>query len=409
MRGFGLISIAAFVVAGCGWPNSGRKSDVIRPQEEVASAASPRESTAHEPVGEVAAQPPAAQPPAAATRPSPYRQVGQPDVVAATMLQVDDKFITLKQVLHPIRRELRAAAAGSSLASFRQNALALVRNEIRRKIEQTVLVAEAEKELTDEEERAVQGEVDRRLRQRIAEAGSKTRFAEQLASEGTDLSTWKQDLRGVLVVSACLQRRFGERIKVSRRMMWEYYNSHRDEFRSKQSVQMQIIAAPFNKFLPADRAASQADQQAARAKARAQAEEALAALKKGEDFAQAAKRLSKGPMASSGGVWPMMERGSFRAVEVEQAAFDQKVGQVSGLIETPAGFYVVKTLARKAGSERSFETVQAGIEDKLRRQQYDKLKNEYLRTLEAQTTIRTAGRFEEVAVDAAVRTFFPRP
>lgn len=324
------------------------------------------------------------------------------------MLQVNDKFITLQQVLRPLRRQLQAAAAASSEEVFRRRALELIGEEIRTQIERTVLLGEAEKQISEEEEPIIREEVNNRLRQTIAEVGSRALFDQQLRREGTDLSAWQEDVRRALMVNLYLHRRFGASIEITRRKMWEYYKAHRDEFRTEGGAQMQIIAAPFRKFLPADRPATDADRQAARRDAREQIGKAAAALAKGEDFGQAARTFSKGPMASSGGVWPMMERGSFRAKPVEDAAFAQKVGQVSKVIETPLGFHVVKTIARRPAREPTFESVQADIEEKLKQQEYDKLREKYLKDIRTKTRISWAERFERLAADAAVRMFYPR-
>jgi peptidyl-prolyl cis-trans isomerase SurA len=330
-------------------------------------------------------------------------------VVAATVLQVNDKFITLDEVLRPIRRRLSTLAAGSNEQAFRPRALELIQTEVRNQVEQTVLVAEAEKELTDEQKDAIQEEVKKRLGEAVAVAGSRAHFSEQLRSEGTDLPAWQENTRRVLMVNTCLYRRFGARVQVTRGTMWDYYKAHAEEFRTGEQAQMQIISAPLKKFLPADRQPTGADHQAARRQAKEHIEKAAAALAGGEDFAEVARRFSRGPMAGSGGVWAMMERGSFRAAAVEKVAFEQKLGHVSSVIETPLGFYIVKTIDRRPGGELPFEKVQAEIEEKLRWEQYRKLRREYLDDLRAKTTIRAADQFERLAVDAAAHMFFPQP
>ncbi len=235
--------------------------------------------------------------------------------------------------------------------------------------------------------------------------GSRVRFDQRLRSEGTDLATWQEDLRRALVVQTYMQRRFGKRIVVSRRMMWDYYVGHRGEFRSADAVQMQVIAAPVKHFLSASRSP---DRKAARRRANALIDRADAALARGWEFAKVAKTFSKGPMAASGGVWGMMERGSFRAEVVEEVAFAQKAGQVSKVIETPEGFYIVRTLTLRRGAELAFAEVQEKIAEKLRRQQFEGLTAEYLKELYGGITIIGADRFERLAVETAVRKYFKR-
>jgi len=392
------------LLAGCGWLGSGKDDRVVAPAETfpyAAPAASPAE-----PAPATSPGPPTTRAAEAATQPAAAGTVRPGNVVAATVLQVNDRFITLQQVLHPIRQKLRSAAGAASEDAFRSRAMGLIAEELRNQVRQTVLVAEAEKQMGEEETTAIAGEVQDRVRLAAAQAGSRAQFDEQLRQEGTDLATWKQDLRRALVVNLYLYRRLGSKVVVTRRTMWEYYRTHREEFRTAESVQMQMIAAPFKKFLPADRAPTEVDRQAAREQARQQIDRAGAALATGEDFTQVAKALGKGPMAPSGGVWPMMERGSFRGAAVEQAAFAQKVGQVSKVIETELGFYIVRTIDHSPGRERTFEDAQAEINQKLRRQQYDKLRQEYLEEIQRKMTVSLAEEFERVAVDAAVRRFY---
>ncbi len=403
-----LILVGWLALAGCaGKPGDGRDRPIAPAGEQTPTMpASPvADRPAADPPGN-AKRSAAATQPAASTGPNPYQVVVGPRVVAAAMLQVNDKFITLRQVLHPIRRQLQAAAAGLSEEAFRAKALELIRGEIRAQIERAVLLAEAEKQLSEEERAAVEEEAGKQLRLAAAEAGSRVLFDQRLAAEGTDLAAWQEDLRRALTVELFLHRRFGDRIVVTRRAMWEYYQAHRDEFRSGEAVQMQVIAAPFRKFLPEDGPASEEDRSAARRQARQQIDRAAAELAAGRNFAEVAAQLSKGPRADAGGTWPMMEHGSFRDKPVEDAAFAQQAGQISQVVETPLGFYIVKTLDRRPGREPTFQAVQGEIEQRLRRQQYDTLREDYIRELQGKTTISLCEQFEAVAVDAAVRSYF---
>lgn len=423
MKRIALILTALFLFAGCGW--FGRKNRVIQPSEETPATAPatmpaeadgtghtgskpvPPERTGSKPVPSERTTRPSAGP---STCPSAgYCVVGKPEVVAAASLQVNNKFITLQNLLAPIRPKLTQAAGGANEKTFRIRALGLIRREIRRQVEQVLILSEAENYLTDAEKKQVDDWVVGRLRQAVAKSdGSRSLLDQRLRDEGTDLAAWKKDLTETMRIRSYMQSRLGKRTVVDRRMMWDYYITHRDEFSRADRVQMQIIFIPVGKFLPADREPSKADRAESRRKAKALINKAVAALAGGEKFAKVAGTFSAGPMAASGGVWPQMERGSFRAEAVEESAFAQGKGQTSGAIETPRGFYIVRTLDIMPGEKLSFEKVQDAIAEKLRQQQFQKLAREYRAKLYAKAVIITVDRFESLAVDEAVRKFYKR-
>jgi len=166
---------------------------------------------------------------------------------------------------------------------------------------------------------------------------------------------------------------------------------------------MQIIAVPFDSFLPRDSVErTPADRRAAREAAREVIDQAAKEVTSGKDFGKVARKYSRGVRAPRGGVWPMMEAGSFRESEVERNAFRLKAEQVCGIIETKTGYYIVKALKVEPGREIDFEQAQPEIERILREQQYQKLSEEYFKKLISGATIEPAEKFMELAIERAV-------
>ena len=96
--------------------------------------------------------------------------------------------------------------------------------------------------------------------------------------------------------------------------------------------------------------------------ARREAESLLEKLRKGEDFATLAKKESDGPARSrnQGGLMETSP-GGYGVPAVNQALESLPIGQLSGVIEGPDGFHIVKVEKRRPAGPASFEEVQNQI------------------------------------------------
>lgn len=75
--------------------------------------------------------------------------------------------------------------------------------------------------------------------------------------------------------------------------------------------------------------------------AKAFANNVLAMVKEGKDFAELAKQYSDGPTKIRGGMLTPFGRGKM-SKPFEDAAFALKKGQVSDVVETEFGFHIIK-------------------------------------------------------------------
>jgi parvulin-like peptidyl-prolyl isomerase len=103
-------------------------------------------------------------------------------------------------------------------------------------------------------------------------------------------------------------------------------------------------------------------------------------LQKGAKFSDVAIENSEGPKAHAGGDqgWKRQDTlpPQIRAV-VEQA----KVGEITDLVELPTQAYIFYIENRRGGERQSLAQAQAGIENELRSQKFEKLYNEWTQGL----------------------------
>ena len=112
---------------------------------------------------------------------------------------------------------------------------------------------------------------------------------------------------------------------------------------------------------------------AERDKAKAKAQELLAAVKKAPDsFADVAKKNSQDPgSAANGGDLDFFTRGAMTKA-FEDAAFAMKKGETSDLVETEFGFHIIKLTDVKVPKQRTFEEMKPELEADIRKQQATK-------------------------------------
>lgn len=132
------------------------------------------------------------------------------------------------------------------------------------------------------------------------------------------------------------------------------YESSKEKYKSGESVHAQHILIKANGSTPAD-------DQAARKKA----EDLVAQLRGGADFAKLAAENSADPgSATRGGDLGYFEKGRM-VPEFESAAFSLAPGQISDPVKTNYGYHIIKALDRRAGGYKPFEEVRMQLEAQL--------------------------------------------
>jgi len=388
------------------------------PQPVPTPQPEPTPAPAPPPVEPPPVEPPPVEPPRVESPPvepspvrppePPHTPIGQQRVVAASALQVNNEFFTMEDILREAAPQLARLPQDLSRPSFRLQAQDVLAKTLRRIVEETLVLEQARKQMSEEQEGMLDAAVEKELRRMIAEAGgSRMKLEQALRAEGSSIDHAMESFRRQVLAQSFLRSKYEEGTTINRRMLWEYYHQHPDEFTTTRQVQMQIIAVPVSAFLPQDRRPTADDRTRAKTEAETVLREAADALAAGEDFAAVARRISKGSKASQGGVWPIMPKGSYREAAVEEAAFALGEGQVSDAIETERGYYLVRAAKVIPGEVTSFEGAQAEIARKLRAEQYRRNVAAYFRKLHEEAVIVQSEEALQRTLDRAVERFGP--
>jgi peptidyl-prolyl cis-trans isomerase D len=111
------------------------------------------------------------------------------------------------------------------------------------------------------------------------------------------------------------------------------------------------------------------------------AEDVLAKIKAGANFADMAKKYSQDTSASNGGDIGWIVHGQ-TVKEFEETAFNMAPGQVSGLVHTTYGIHIIKVLDKQTAHLQSFDDVKDAIHDALMKQKMAAAQQDYAEKLE---------------------------
>ncbi len=187
-----------------------------------------------------------------------------------------------------------------------------------------------------------------------------------LAREGSSLEKHREATRNDLIRMRIMQREIRQRVSVTPEEIGAYYQEHRDEYEGKLRVRLQMIPLPVPEG---------ADPQA-RAEQRARAEAALKRIRAGEPFEALANEARAG-QPQTGGDLGYVEKGTMHP-SIEEAAFSLKPGEVSGVIETPQGYAIIRALDRRGGGSLSVKATREDVEERLFRMKMEKKFEEWL-------------------------------
>jgi parvulin-like peptidyl-prolyl isomerase len=190
-----------------------------------------------------------------------------------------------------------------------------------------------------------------------------------IVEQGMAIEEFKQNIRTRYLRDQVLQREVYPKIIVTQEEVRSYYDANTQSFDKPAGVQVREILISTEGKSPAETA-----------ELRMKAEDALAAVKRGDDFAEVAQKYSDAPSAARGGELGLFAKGELSA-ELETALAGLSRGQVSEILTMPYGFIILKVDDKHEGGILSFELARPEIENRLWSQRIDGKVREYLAKL----------------------------
>jgi len=362
-------------------------------------------------------------------------------VVAAGMVQVYDRFVTIEDVLKAGRAafESLGGTPGEDKKAFRKRAAGVVAEQVERVIQGTIALSAAERELTEDQEAIVQANIDLTKAEWITKSGgSIERLKRDLAADGRDLEDVLEDHRRQLTIMVYHRNKFLPSIVITQKMMWEYYRSHLEKYEITRAVRLRVIAVPARALIKPDvTKPTDVEISAAKSEARKMVRNAAKTIADGEEsFDAVARRIGKAiqdrygekwddadfpgwsgvnRMINDGGLWRQMSPEGFKDDVLARAAAELEQGQVGAVEETDSCCYLIKGDQVRKARNVTFEKAQEEIERELRRQEYSRRRSEHMSKIRREFD-KLMGpedprrvRFRQVVLDHVVATYHNKP
>ncbi len=127
-----------------------------------------------------------------------------------------------------------------------------------------------------------------------------------------------------------------------------------------------------------------------RAELRAKAEGIRKALLEGADFAKLASETSDCISRGRGGDLGLVPKGR-EAPAFEAAVYDLPIGEISGIVESPVGFHIIKPTGEQEQKLFTFDEVKDKLPALLKSEAQTKIAAEYIESLRQKATIKLDG------------------
>lgn len=282
------------------------------------------------------------------------------DGYAAT---VNTNIITIGDVYEMIQEASQRLRALHSGRELEEKSVELFMSGLERMIDQALIIEEFRALKFQMPERLVDDEINDIVAKRYE--GDRAAMLADLARNQITLEEWREIMRNQLIVRMMRSREIGERIVISPRQITEAYEAQREKYDVPARVRLRMI------YLNAGTKIDEVRQSAAELRDR---------IIQGEDFETLAREKSDDASASTGGDWGWIEPDQLRA-ELRAAIEHAETGSVTGVIEIPEGFYILKIEERKEAETKSFDEVRGTIESDLREKQGEKYYREWMARL----------------------------
>jgi parvulin-like peptidyl-prolyl isomerase len=208
-------------------------------------------------------------------------------------------------------------------------------------------------------------------------------WIDHLGAEGMDVEYYRAELRMQLTVNAIAQQELAKIPPVVDADLQKYYEEHPEQFTRANRVRVAQILVRTSEDLPVE----------ARKGLRIKAESLVAKARvPGADFAQLAKEFSDERIsAPKGGVLDVFGKGEMppELAPFEQAAMALEPGGVSDVVETKAGFHVIKMLEQLGDEKAPLDPLKDSLRHYLLQSRHTEAMNALVQSLRAKAKIET--------------------
>ncbi len=218
-----------------------------------------------------------------------------------------------------------------------------------------------------------------------------------LDKTGQPMEDLMAQMRDSMMAQAVLGQEVQSKIVVPRADVEKYFQEHPKEFVRSDGVRLSEILISTQGKTPEELPAI-----------KKKAEELLARVKKGEPFAELARRHSESQSAENGGDIGIWRRNTLKK-EIEDEVFNAEKGYITNLIEVPNGYLILKVDERYREGQAEFEEVENDIRNKLMGPKIQPAIREYLTKLREDAYIELRPGYVDISAAPGSNTAWSDP
>ena len=201
-------------------------------------------------------------------------------------------------------------------------------------------------------------------------------FEAALLRQGISLEDYKKDLKEQLILIKLINREIKSKITVNDSELEEYYSLNKRFFSGSEEIRIGYIHIPIKKTEPAE-IFNQAQNKI---------HEILMSFKKESSFSDIKRNYSGQPEVIVSEDLGFIKKGEFLQ-ELDNIAFALREGEISDVISTPTGFYILKMLERKEIEALPFIEVKDMVKEMLFQEKSEKKVKEWIYELKSTSYI----------------------